>query len=756
MIEQILLTVILFSAILSNRMLNKKIINIIEYGILPAIFAGLVKYLIKNFSNIRKIISVPSKMLSDYFHKNILRKCRKRCSSKELYKYIYKGALKELVIHTTTWPVFGEKEEIILKKLVSNGKRVVVYGPLDETYTLPGFFWRLYIFQETIYENINLLHIKEDSIPFNHKYIIVDNHIFWAEKGVRVKHYYRLNQGFPSKIKKIKLDLLRNVTIYGNDGILYVLHKHIIPVYLKLKGEVNQNCPGYAVQIDTLTDQLYREFEQSVHKNGSISVLGKEHFKVKKERFKELLKRGIIIMVDLLNEKYNLNLRLYGENECIEIPNNIRKETKKIFMNTINEIKKDFPLPKVRIVLTESCNLDCIYCPEGNEGLIKVNKIDNVSISQFSIKDILYIIKTAHSNGFKEFVFTGGEPLLHDLFDPKSDNFINFVGDLKNSGILKDKVTFYISTNGTMISRLNNLISIFKNKELKEYKQKFKFKLSMDGVCRDDAKIKNIFEYYKLKSDVIIEKLSMPHIPNCKDKDKELMRHYPKISHFNTILASTINLLENGFSVGINYILTKSNSSHLLILAHVLFDLINAKKEAYNGKLYLKILDLNWHLTSISRKKSLSFTSYWQDNYLSPYVFYKKHLQEFFGPPKHTAILSTGISVLEMYKEGFKIRIKDSAIGTHFLQPTCSECVYFLSRRCQEGLYQPWVVPSFSHDNKYSIKLCSLNNQKLIGGLRENGMGTSLGNMLSYLHRLYKEQRVNNLQLEWTDFVPML
>jgi len=89
---------------------------------------------------------------------------------------------------------------------------------------------------------------------------------------------------------------------------------------------------------------------------------------------------------------------------------------------------------KLRIVLNQACQLNCIYCYK--EGVFSKRK------NYLSLKDFKFAIKTARKIGFKEIKFTGGEPTL----SPYLTNLISYARNLKYKEIR-------ITTNGLVLGR---------------------------------------------------------------------------------------------------------------------------------------------------------------------------------------------------------------------------------------------------------------------------------------------------------------
>jgi len=112
-------------------------------------------------------------------------------------------------------------------------------------------------------------------------------------------------------------------------------------------------------------------------------------------------------------------------------------------------------MPALRIALTSNCNLNCNYCPPKGENFCHVR-------NQIKTERLLKILNVFYEIGFRQFGFTGGEPLLNNHL----------------SVILKERFRFKgihlkLYTNGTL---LKNKISILKEFDL--------IKLSLDSINR--------------------------------------------------------------------------------------------------------------------------------------------------------------------------------------------------------------------------------------------------------------------------------
>jgi GTP 3',8-cyclase len=95
----------------------------------------------------------------------------------------------------------------------------------------------------------------------------------------------------------------------------------------------------------------------------------------------------------------------------------------------------------LRVSLTSSCNLACLYCVEGGtENSIKKSEGNEV----LRLEEYLYIIKKIHERvGLQTIRLTGGEPLLYK-------NIAELISGIKKIGILQVKLT----TNGTLLRKM--------------------------------------------------------------------------------------------------------------------------------------------------------------------------------------------------------------------------------------------------------------------------------------------------------------
>jgi cyclic pyranopterin phosphate synthase len=100
----------------------------------------------------------------------------------------------------------------------------------------------------------------------------------------------------------------------------------------------------------------------------------------------------------------------------------------------------------LRVSLTSSCNLACLYCvEEGAQGSIKKSG-DNETLR---LEEYLNIIKSIHESvGLETIRLTGGEPLLYK-------KIAELITGIKEIGIPEVKIT----TNGTLLARMASQLS---------------------------------------------------------------------------------------------------------------------------------------------------------------------------------------------------------------------------------------------------------------------------------------------------------
>ncbi|MHA1344314.1 MAG: radical SAM protein [Promethearchaeota archaeon] len=619
----------------------------------------------------------PKKWITDIITNAISRLENKACgknsiTSKNIYKQ-YKNAEDEILIQVSTWPVFGKNEEQAL--LTSNAKKIVIIGPVKEPYTWMGVLWRFYLLEKRIRnKNTFLLHVNKVPLPM--KFIIVDDYVYIAlNSDRRTKCYYSEEDPEKKNIVSLKDILFNELFNKGSDALL----KLYLDIWEKYKTAPPNN-------FNNLKKEIIASFKASVREFRDL--IGNEHLKLSKDkqRLSNILDQSLKKLINYINEAYGTY--------CIEINNDkVKWKTNYEFQIAPNIFRTTFEktirtaknmnyapigsLPKIRIVITDECNLSCIYCPPGNESFEVP--------STFSIMDpeiFNKILKKSYEIGFRKISITGGEPLL--ALYRESNSLINILKNFLNNN---KSLTIYINTNAILPSFKKLLI------DLQDYKDQIIFKISLDGILFDNLSTSG--EYCKKEFEKFLSnfKKHINIISNNQHENKDLLCNYPKISKSDVIIKNILEALEKGYKIGVNFVLTKDTLPYLKNTVLYIYFL---SKNSHN-KLYFKILDLNWYRTLGKRiqKEGAVGEAYWLNQYLSPYqIYYQEELNKIFGNLETIINVNSGIQMIETNKIGLKIRIKDSSLGTHYIKPYCYDCIYFITNRCQEGVYQLWVTPN--------------------------------------------------------------
>lgn len=313
-------------------------------------------------------------------------------------------------------------------------------------------------------------------------------------------------------------------------------------------------------------------------------------------------------------------------------------------MVAVPATRQEGALPRIRIVVTNRCGLGCSYCPPENEDYPGMSGRHTLSAHE-----IAFVLRAAHRAGFNKFSLTGGEPLRND---ETASAVIDALKAFAKELVIQEPRTFAIQTNGQYLHRyLDELQTIAPSPILK---------ISIDALQTDDQVAKSMIA--------------------------------------SNVLQTVEDARKKGFNVGINFTLTRANAKFLFEVA----------KWAQSIGVYLKLLDLNWYEDLGRRHKGLGAQPntpqgdlYWDKYYLSPIEYYQNELQPSFGPLVEVSN-AYGIPMPQTRTDanGFFIRIKDSCLGSHYAS-ACRRCPYFVDkRRCQEGVYQPWITPALR------MKLC--------------------------------------------------
>ena len=538
----------------------------------------------------------------------------------------------DLLIWVATWPAFpGTPREKILEHC--QAKSIVVAGPLKSAAQLPGIIWRLDI-RERRKRHLNTPFFMYGQLLPTLKMIVAGEQAFLApEAAHRTARYYRLPNA--TKLKEVFYsDLVGARTI--EEEIYQFLLDHIqklgrrslnsIELRQLFFDEISADTEYVSPEASKYPpDWILEGFRrwiprcvEWVEENRGWKAL--ELKSNQSGEFSLRLGRG-----DWLSKRHSSYL--VGASYAQSLPVNVQER----------------PLPKLRIVVTNRCNLGCSYCPPENE-----DYKGGSGSGSLKPDDLSTLLEAAFRCNFRSLSITGGEPLLPDQSGNSVVKAINdFLSVIDHRG-----VTVAIQTNGTSLSQFLD--------KLERYKSQILLKISVDALQA---------------------------VP-------ELAR-----TTMRKAVVSSIELArKRGFKIGVNLILTDSTAQYAKEVI----------EWAHSIGVYIKILDLNWYTDIGGRCIGIGATAglpisdmFWSKKYVSPLEFYVRNLEERFGPikPQPTAY---GVPVFETEQFGnnFFIRLKDSGIGSHYATD-CRFCPFFVDpRRCQEGIYQPWITPGLL------MKLC--------------------------------------------------
>ncbi len=659
-------------------------------------FGGFVSTLFSVFSTL-VAFEKSRKWMGDKWN-NLVKWCKnKNCGkgkifSKSLYEE-YQNAEEELIIQISTWPVFGGKEEKALEK--SQAKRIFILGPVEEPYTWPGVLWRFSILQQKIKnQTAYMFDLKEIPLPI--KFIVVDGSIYTTSyTDKRSICYDEIQNPARDRIESLKSVVFDELFKTGNCALL--------KLYLAIYKKFRTNPP---TNLEELITNIKNVFKQSIQDNEKI--LGDEHKDLirNKQKLEKLIRENIKDFIEYVNDTYGLQYITINKNDQVTWnTSSSEEEVFNIFRNKFEStisylMEESLPpvgnLPKIRLVITDDCKLSCVYCPPGNESYPSNG---SGAIRSMNTKNFKSFLDHSYKLGFRNIAITGGEPLRG-----LSNGHVKALCDFLNN---KEDVKIYINTTTITLCEHENSKNNSESKEfddllnqLEDYKDIIKdkiiFKISVDGILPKILEGDTKFgEFYKKQN----SDMEFPSEPKG-----DFLSIYPKIRCSEYILNNIKKALDKGYQVGINFILSKDTKPFLKSTVIYFWYLYQGYKK---DQLYFKILDLNWYRNLGKRKGNSKIgEAYWSNQYISPIrTFYELNLSNIFGDLTKIVNMQSGIPMVEANKEGFTIKIKDSALGTHYLNPQCLKCIYFVTNRCQEGVYQPWVTP------EGNFKICYHNPQ---------------------------------------------
>jgi len=348
--------------------------------------------------------------------------------------------------------------------------------------------------------------------------------------------------------------------------------------------------------------------------------------------------------------------------------------------------REKMTLPRLRIVATNRCDLGCSYCPPENE-----DYGGGSGAATLRGRDLALILGAAARCGFHKFSITGGEPLLPDA---TGEMVVSTLREFARNG-RNGPATFAVQTNGRHLG-------VYLDK-LEPIRSKITLKVSIDTV--------------------------------------QSVARVAKATVVGQVTESVKEARRRGFGIGLNFVLTRDTSEQLQHVARWARDI----------GVYVKVLDLNWYEdlglrhTGMGALPGDSWADiYWKEQYLPPLKFYETELAEEFGGLREVR-LHYGVPMFDTVHEpnGFFIRIKDSGLGSHYA-PQCRTCPFFVDkRRCQEGVYQPWITPGLR------LKICrhrSDLHEDLSDVLRDGDAEALAGRIIGTIKRFYSSSKFVTLE----------
>jgi len=543
------------------------------------------------------------------------------------------GQEDDLLAWVSTWPAFPDSQN---EKILENcpARRMVVVGPVDQTIQLPGVFWRCEIRERRLTRSgLSPLFLYAKPVPLL-KIIIAGQRAFLAsEPEGRTSMYYDLGRS-SDRLKALFLTDLEGARTIEEQVYLFLLRRLQegriealdLSILLQIFEEerTRKNAPHDSRSYDlSWVESLFLKWIPWCVKHVSQNR-GWTGLEVKQSQggdFKVFLKRGGRWLV------YTHDAYLHPPKQSV----------------LVLPSREHHQLPKLRIVVTNRCDLGCSYCPPENEDYAGGGAGHTLKSTELSL-----VIHAALKCGFRKISITGGEPLAPGI---AGEVVVKTLCEVVPE-VLSDGVRFVIQTNGRHLGQyLERLRSIRAGLALK---------VSVDAISG--------------------------------------VKRVAKSDGANKVLAAIRDARSMEFETGVNFVLTKDTVAQLAQIADW------CQKEG----VYLKILDLNWYSDIGQRTEGsgalhgiLSADLYWEEQYLSPLEFYEKNLRAKYGDLRVSRVCY-GVPMFETDRDssGFFIRIKDSAVGSHYSYE-CRVCPYFIDkRRCQEGVYEPWITPGLC------LKLC--------------------------------------------------
>lgn len=201
----------------------------------------------------------------------------------------------------------------------------------------------------------------------------------------------------------------------------------------------------------------------------------------------------------------------------------------------------------LRISVTESCNLKCIYCIDDNNILNTCNK--NI----LSDDEILKIVKQCEVLGIKKIRITGGEPLVRKnienlIYEINSIDGIEEIYITTNGVLLNDKLEKLKSSGLTGVNISLDSLKKDRFKELTRFDKLSEVLTSIDKALDLGLKVKiNTVIVNDINKDEIIDFVNLSKDKNLNIRFIELMPIGAAKKHSGTSNEEILNIIRENF-----------------------------------------------------------------------------------------------------------------------------------------------------------------------------------------------------------------
>lgn len=354
--------------------------------------------------------------------------------------YIYScyGSLCEkddLLSWVATWPAFPNSwhREKLLK---CNAKNIIISGPVKNILQLPGIFWRLAIREERRKSQNRCMNIYGKDVPAI-KFIVAGDETFLSpEVSMRTARYYRTKT-------KIEHKELFYKSLIGSrpieESIYLLIHKKITD---EGKEELSLN-----------------HIIEWFHNERETQTLSFEIDQYEERWILQIFEKWIKFCLSWCSRNRGWNILFKKKISLFDTFSvNINNSGRYLESRHWHYLRHEKPpyLPQLRLIVTNKCDQNCIYCPPENEDY------SESKLSFMSKEDIKFIISNTYKIGFRKFSFTGGEPLQKGI----GEDVISTLEYFHNSTDYKD-LSIIIQTNGLLLNNYVKKLKLIDNLSLK-------------------------------------------------------------------------------------------------------------------------------------------------------------------------------------------------------------------------------------------------------------------------------------------------